>query len=84
MPYFRIIEKIDFGPLKSLESIFVCPNRYNPHLLILKDARVRIVGLANGDEVSTWRVNEAYARQVQLSTDYVFMGILRSPNLLVN
>jgi hypothetical protein len=81
--YFRIIEKFEFGPLKSLESVDVCTHRSNPYLLVLKGDRLKIIGLENGMEISTWRLTEANARQIQISTDYVFMGILRSPKLLV-
>ena len=83
-PYFRLIEKSNFSPLDSLESIFVSPNRLKPHLLLLKDDRLNIIGLETGLEISTWRLPEAYARQIQISTDFVFLGILKSSKEMVS
>jgi hypothetical protein len=81
IPYFRLIEKAKFDPLKSLESVFVCANRSNSHLLLLKDEYLKIIEIESGLEISAWRLPEACARQIQISPDYVFLGILRSPML---
>lgn len=81
---FELTEKVSFAPITDLSvSIFINPGHQKPHILLVKNDRVEIIRLNSGLNISSWRFNQSgYIRQIKLSTDFIYLGVLKSAKVL--
>ncbi|KAI8899536.1 colon cancer-associated protein Mic1-like-domain-containing protein [Globomyces pollinis-pini] len=80
---FNLTKKVSFEPIREDNSIFINSTHNKPHVLILKNDRVEIISIETGLEISSWRMTQdGFIRQLKASTDFLFLGVLRSAKAL--